>query len=109
LLLSFWSWGDIAQRGVVAHTNDQCKIPTIEQPNRVTEASEGSSFPKEIAEQLISVTEAAKFSNLTPSYIRRLLRNGELEGVKIGEAWLTTEEALSAYLKKDRRPGPKRA
>jgi len=71
------------------------------------EQSEGSTFPKDVATQLISVTEAAKLSKLTPSYIRRLLRNGELEGVKVGEAWLTTADAINAYLRKDRRPGPK--
>lgn len=69
--------------------------------------SEEPKFPKEVAAQLISVTEAAKLSKLTPSYIRRLLRNGELEGVKVGEVWLTSEEAIKDYLQRDRRPGPK--
>lgn len=73
----------------------------------MTSPSEETKFPKEIAEKLISVTEAANFSKLTPSYIRRLLRNGDLEGVKVGEAWLTSEDALRVYLSKDRRPGPK--
>jgi excisionase family DNA binding protein len=73
-----------------------------------SERDQPSTFPRDVAEQFISVTEAANLSNLTPSYIRRLLRNGELEGVKVGEAWLTTEAAMKAYLKKDRRPGPKR-
>lgn len=73
-----------------------------------SEHDQPSTFPKDVAEQLIGVTEAANLSKLTPSCIRRLLRNGELEGVKVGEAWLTTEAALNAYLRKDRCPGPKR-
>ena len=68
---------------------------------------EDPKFPKELASKLITVTEASRLSKLTPSYIRRLLRNGSLEGEKVGEIWLTSEEAIRDYLKKDRRPGPK--
>jgi excisionase family DNA binding protein len=73
----------------------------------VSGESEEPKFPKELVSKLITVTEASRSSNLTPSYIRRLLRNGEIEGEKVGEIWLTTEEALRDYLKRDRRPGPK--
>ena len=65
------------------------------------------SFPADIAAQFISVTEAAYLSNLTPSFIRRLLRRGDITGVKVGASWLTTEAAIRDYLKRDRRPGPK--
>lgn len=64
-------------------------------------------FPAQLAAQLISVTEAARLSRLTPSFIRRLLRRGDISGVKVGASWLTTEAALRDYLKRDRRPGPK--
>ncbi len=56
---------------------------------------------------LISVSEASKLSGLTTSYIRRLLRDDRIEGVKIGQNWLTTEEAIREYLKQERRRGPK--
>ena len=63
--------------------------------------------PEELAANLITVTEAARLSRLTSSFIRRLLRRGEIPGVKRGKTWLTTEAALRDYLKRDRRPGPK--
>ena len=69
--------------------------------------SEQSRFPEELASKLITVTEASRLSGLTPSYIRRLLRKGEIDGKKVGEIWLTTEDAIRDYMKKDRRPGPK--
>lgn len=56
---------------------------------------------------LISLKEASEFSGLTPGHIRKLVREGEIEGVKIGRNWLTTKEALQDYLKQERRPGPK--
>ena len=56
---------------------------------------------------LISTTEAARVSGFTTGYIRQLLLSGELEGVKVGRNWLTTEEAIREYLKLGRRPGPK--
>lgn len=65
------------------------------------------TFLDQVAHKLISVTEAATLSGLTPSYLRRLLRKQELAGVKVGRDWFTTEEALRAYLAQDRRPGPK--
>ena len=62
---------------------------------------------QELAASLISVTEASQLSGFTTGYIRRLLRNGTIEGVKIGPLWYTTEEAIQEYLKTERRPGPK--
>ena len=56
---------------------------------------------------LISVTTASQMSQFTPSFVRRLLREGRLFGVKIGRDWFTTEEAVREYLATNRRPGPK--
>ena len=56
---------------------------------------------------LISVTEAARISGFTAGYVRRLVSTGQIEGVKLGRNWLTTEEAIREYLKQERRPGPK--
>ncbi len=61
----------------------------------------------DLTSKLISVTEASKISGLTPSFIARLLRRGDIDGVKIGRNWVTTKEAIREYLKKERRPGPK--
>ncbi len=61
----------------------------------------------ELTAKLISVSEASHISGLTTGFIRRMLRTGEIDGVKIGRNWLTTREAIQDYLKRERRPGPK--
>lgn len=77
----------------------------------VSKEDNETQFPRELASKLISVTEASQVvvngESLTPSYIRRLLRNGRLVGHKVGNSWLTTEEAIREYLKTERHPGPK--
>ena len=72
-------------------------------------ATEGEEreFLRQLDENLISVTEAASMSHLTPSYIRRLLRDGIISGKKLGRDWFTTEKAVRGYLDTERRPGPK--
>lgn len=62
---------------------------------------------RNITDRLISVSEACEISGFTPSYIRRLLRNSTIEGVKLGRDWYLTEDAIRDYLEKERRPGPK--
>ena len=59
----------------------------------------------------ISVYAAAEFSGYSLQYLRRLLRYGKLEGLKIGQVWLIEKTALEEYLEKsvqatDRRFGP---
>ena len=71
-----------------------------------SENAESESL-EDLTAKLISVTEASQLSGLTTSHIRFLIRNDEIEGVKVGRNWLTTEKAIRDYLKKDRRPGPK--
>lgn len=74
----------------------------------MTTDNDEHEFPAHLAAQLISVTAAARLSGLTPSFIRRLLRRGDIAGIKVGaRSWLTTEAAVRDYLKRDRRPGPK--
>ena len=58
-------------------------------------------------EEIISLDEAAKLSGLTADHLRRLVRQGDLWGRKIGRNWVTTELAVREYLARDRRPGPK--
>ena len=58
-------------------------------------------------DDLISLEEAAKLSGLTADHLRRLVRQGDLWGKKIGRNWVTTEQAVKEYLARDRRPGPK--
>ena len=62
--------------------------------------------------QHITVQAAAEATGYNIQYLRRLLRSGALEGVKIGQMWLIEMDALEAYLKhvestSDRRCGPR--
>ena len=61
--------------------------------------------------QHITVQAAAEVTGYNIQYLRRMLRSGALEGVKIGQMWLIEMDALDAYLKRvestsDRRSGP---
>jgi len=62
--------------------------------------------------QHITVQAAAEVTGYNIQYLRRMLRSGALEGVKIGQMWLIEMDALDAYLKRvestsDRRCGPR--
>lgn len=73
----------------------------------VTEENNEQRSLADLTSQLISVTEAAARTGLSTAWIRRLLQRGEIQGVKVGRNWLTTEHAVRDYLETDRRPGPK--
>jgi excisionase family DNA binding protein len=46
----------------------------------------------------VSVKTAATLSGYSLQYLRRLLRTGKLNGVKIGQLWLIDKIGLAAYL-----------
>ena len=58
-------------------------------------------------DELIPLSKAAMLSGLSSDHLRRLVRQGDLWGKKIGRNWVTTEQAVKEYLTRDRRPGPK--
>jgi excisionase family DNA binding protein len=58
-------------------------------------------------DELISLSEAADLSGLSPDHLRRLVREGELWGKKVGRNWVTTTRAIKDYLALNRKPGPK--
>lgn len=58
-------------------------------------------------DELISLSEAAEISGLSPSQIRLLVSRGVIWGKKLGRNWFTTAQAVKNYLKLDRKPGPK--
>lgn len=66
-----------------------------------------TTLGEDAASQLLSLAEAAKLSGLSQDHLRRLVGSGLLWGTKIGRNWVTTAEAVRAYLETDRRPGPK--
>ena len=58
-------------------------------------------------DELVTLQEAAKFSGLSLTHLRRLVSEGEVWGKKLGRDWFTTEKVVRDYLARDRRPGPK--
>ena len=73
-----------------------------------------SDIPEVVLEKRISVKAAARFSGYSVQYLRRLLRSGRLDGIKIGQVWLIKIASLEAYLKHatcmgDGRCGPRAA
>ena len=60
----------------------------------------------------ITVNTAAEATGYNIQYLRRLLRSGKLEGIKIGQIWLIEMQSLEMYLQQvestsDRRCGPR--
>lgn len=60
----------------------------------------------------ISVQVAGKYSGYSLQYLRCLLRNGKLGGIRIGQLWLVDKGAPDACLEQarnttDQRFGPK--
>jgi len=60
----------------------------------------------------ISVQVAVSYSGYSLQYLRRLLRTGKLEGIKIGQLWLVDKGAFDLYIEQaqdatDQRFGPK--
>lgn len=62
---------------------------------------------EQAANQLISLAEAAKSSGLSQGHIRLLAKQGKIWATKIGRNWVTTQDAVQAYLATNPRPGPK--
>lgn len=71
-------------------------------------STNGSKFQPSL-DELIPLSLAAKLSELSHSHLRLLLRDGEIEGKKMGRDWFTTLRAVREYEARNRRPGPKTA
>jgi hypothetical protein len=56
---------------------------------------------------LLSTSEAQDKSGLSRVHIQRLLRNGQIEGMKLGHDWLVFEDSLLHFLAQPRKTGPK--
>jgi excisionase family DNA binding protein len=71
----------------------------------------GSTIPI-VFNNCISVKTAAFHSGYNVQYLRRLLRDGRLSGMKLGQAWLIDNRTFETYLEnasrtQDKRFGPK--
>ena len=71
----------------------------------------GSTIPF-VFNNCLSVKKAPFHSGYNVQYLRRLLRDGRLSGMKLGQTWLIDKRTFEAYLEKakqakDKRFGPK--
>lgn len=57
--------------------------------------------------KLITLKQAADEVDLSYSHLRLLAREHRIWVIRIGHQWLTTLEAVTAYLDQGNRPGPK--
>ncbi len=53
-----------------------------------------------ILENCISVKDAAEYSGYSEQYLRRLLRNKRLIGIRVGQLCLIEMESLEGYIDK---------
>ncbi len=52
---------------------------------------------------ILSIAEAAELTPYSAEYLSLLARHGKLPAVKLARNWLTTREAVSSYLKKQKQ------
>ncbi|MFI5258849.1 MAG: hypothetical protein ACHQ01_04480 [Candidatus Limnocylindrales bacterium] len=55
-----------------------------------------------MADDLLSLREAAARTGVSASHLRLLVRTGRVEGQRVGSYWITTEAAVRAYLADER-------
>jgi len=75
-----------------------------------------ANYPKidgVLSDQYLTVAAASQITGYNYQYLRRLLRNGKLVGVRVGQNWLILFDSLVYYLDtirtiSDRRWGSKR-
>jgi excisionase family DNA binding protein len=60
------------------------------------------------ADEWLSVNDAAKLSGYHPEYIRRLIRDGEIEARKFSIVWQVRRESLVAYIENANSQSDKR-
>ena len=56
-----------------------------------------------VERRLLTVDQAADHLQVTSRWVRRILREGHLKGVKIGKLWRVEPEALEEYIKARRK------
>jgi len=51
-----------------------------------------------VERRLLTVDQAAEYLQVTSRWVRRILRDGHLKGVKIGKLWRVKPEDLLEYI-----------
>jgi hypothetical protein len=63
---------------------------------------------REIEEDWITTVEASNLSKYHLDHLRRLLRNGDIQGKKWGNTWMVSRMSLVTYLRKMESKGARR-
>jgi excisionase family DNA binding protein len=61
-----------------------------------------------ILDRFLSVQAAAEISGYNVQYLRRMLRAGKLEGIKIGQVWLISLTSFENYIQHAMKTNDKR-
>ena len=61
-----------------------------------------------MAEDWLKVEEAAEIAGYHPNYVRKLLRDGKVNGRKWGQTWQVSRQSLLGYLEDVEALGKKR-
>jgi excisionase family DNA binding protein len=61
-----------------------------------------------MADDWITIEEAARLSNYHPDYVRKRVRAGRIKGWKVVIVWLVNRPSLMAYLHEQEKRGEKR-
>ena|SRR6185503_13135100 len=81
--------------------------PNLEGRDAAKNKSRGSRLPMtNDPKKLISLKEAARISGYSSDYVGQLIRSGKLEGKQVfsNVAWMTTEDAIQNYLRRQSEP-----
>jgi hypothetical protein len=73
----------------------------------MTHDDNASGFDQPSLDELISLQEAVELSGLSASYLRLLVSQRKIWGMKLGRNWVTTAQAVEEFLSRDRQRGPK--
>ena len=76
-------------------------------PEEHQEQNSGELENEPRLDELLSLSEAAKQTEISASHLRLLVRRNEVWGMKMGRNWVTTKAAVEQYLAQEHKTGPK--
>ncbi len=61
-----------------------------------------------MSDEWLTTEQAAKLSGYHANHLRRLLRDGDINGRKWGQAWQVSKQSLTDYISRAKEAGDKR-